>query len=68
MVHRSSCCHSNSRIAWARDERVRLIRSDFLMTGVIFLGEVDTDILFDYGIFTRPQASRPCGHEEATAS
>src|SRR5262249_342952 len=36
----------------ARDERVQVIRADFLMTGVIFLGTVDTDILFDYGIFT----------------
>jgi hypothetical protein len=36
----------------ARDERVRIVRADLLMTGVIFSGEVDTDILFDYGIFT----------------
>src|SRR5262249_38373118 len=36
----------------ARDARVRIVRADFLMTGVIFSGAVDTDILFDYGIFT----------------
>jgi hypothetical protein len=36
----------------ARDESVRIVRADLLMTGVIFSGEVDTDILFDYGIFT----------------
>jgi hypothetical protein len=36
----------------ARDERVRIVRADLLMTGVIFSGEIDTDILFDYGIFT----------------
>jgi len=36
----------------ARDERVRIVRADFLMTGVIFSGVVDTDVLFDYGVFT----------------
>src|SRR5262249_22746601 len=36
----------------ARDERVRIVRADLLMTGLIFSGAVDTDILFDYGIFT----------------
>ena len=36
----------------ARDERVRLVRADFLLTGVVFSGPVDTDILFDYGILT----------------
>src|SRR5262249_44126997 len=36
----------------ARDEHVRLVRADFLLTGVVFSGVVDTDILFDYGIFT----------------
>jgi hypothetical protein len=36
----------------ASDERVQLVRADLLMTGVIFVGAVDTDILFDYGIFT----------------
>ena len=36
----------------ARDSRVRLVRADLLMTGVIFSGNLDTDILFDYGIFS----------------
>jgi hypothetical protein len=35
-----------------RDSRVRIVRADFLMTGLIFSGDLDTDILFDYGIFT----------------
>jgi len=36
----------------ARDSRIRLVRVDLLMTGVIFSGNVDTDILFHYGIFS----------------
>jgi hypothetical protein len=36
----------------ARDSRVRIVRADLMMTGVIFSDEIDTDILFDYGIFT----------------
>ena len=36
----------------ARDERVRLVRANLMMTGVIFSGDLDTDILFDYGIFS----------------
>jgi hypothetical protein len=36
----------------ARDSRVRLMRADLLMTGVIFSGNVDTDIMLDYGIFS----------------
>jgi hypothetical protein len=36
----------------ASDERVRLVRANLMMTGVIFSGELDTDILFDYGIFS----------------
>jgi hypothetical protein len=35
-----------------RDERVQVVGADFLMTGVIFSDQVDTDILFDYGILT----------------
>jgi len=42
----------------ARDERVQVIRADLLMTGVIFLGTVDTDILFDYG-FSHREAGAP---------
>ena len=41
----------------ARDDRVRIVRADLLMAGVIFSGDVDTDILFDYGIF-RPGCRR----------
>ena len=34
-----------------RDERVRLVRANLMMTGLIFSGDLDTDIVFDYGIF-----------------
>jgi hypothetical protein len=36
----------------ARDGNVRLVRANLIMTGVIFSDDVDTDIVFDYGIFT----------------
>ena len=36
----------------ARDQRVRLVRANLMMTGMIFSGVLDTDILFDYGIFS----------------
>jgi hypothetical protein len=36
----------------ARDTRVRLVRANLLMTGMIFSGRVDTDIVSDYGIFS----------------
>jgi hypothetical protein len=36
----------------AHDERVRLVRANLMMTGMIFSGAVDTDIVFDYGIFS----------------
>jgi hypothetical protein len=36
----------------ARDESVRLVRANLMMTGMIFSGEIDTDIIFDYGLFT----------------
>ena len=36
----------------ARDSRVRLVRANLLMTGMIFSGSVDTDIVFDYGVFS----------------
>lgn len=36
----------------ARNERVRLVRADLMMTGVIFSRDLDTDILFDYGVFS----------------
>jgi hypothetical protein len=35
-----------------RDERVRLVRANLMMTGLIFSGDLDTNIVFDYGIFT----------------
>jgi hypothetical protein len=36
----------------ALDKRVRLLRANMVMTGVIFSGQIDTDIVFDYGLFT----------------
>jgi hypothetical protein len=36
----------------AHDTRVRLVRANLLVTGLIFSGNVDTDITFDYGIFS----------------
>ena len=36
----------------ARDTRVRLVRTNLMMTGVIFRHSVDTDIVFDYGLFS----------------
>ena len=36
----------------AHDDRVRLVRANLIMTGLIFSGKVDTDISFDYGILS----------------
>jgi hypothetical protein len=36
----------------ARDTRVRLVRANLLLTGVLFSGNIDTDILSDYRIFS----------------
>ena len=36
----------------ARDERVRLVRADLILTGVVFSESVDTDISLDFGIFS----------------
>ena len=36
----------------AVDPRVRLVRANLAVTGVIFSGNVDTDIVFDYGILS----------------
>jgi hypothetical protein len=36
----------------ARDAGARLVRANLLMTGVIFSGNIDTDIVFDYGVFS----------------
>jgi hypothetical protein len=41
----------------AHDERVRLVRADLILTGVIFFESIDTDISFDYGIFA-PECRR----------
>lgn len=35
-----------------KDERARLVRTNLMMTGIIFSGELDTDILFDYSLFS----------------
>jgi hypothetical protein len=36
----------------AHDSRVRLVRANLMMAGLIFSSHIDTDILFDYGIFS----------------
>jgi hypothetical protein len=36
----------------ARDRRVRFVRADLMMAGMVFSGDVDTDIVFDYGMFS----------------
>jgi hypothetical protein len=36
----------------ARDHRVRFVRANLLMAGMIFSGNIDSDILFDYGLFS----------------
>jgi hypothetical protein len=36
----------------AHDDRARLVRANLIMTGIIFSGAIDTDISFDYGIFS----------------
>jgi hypothetical protein len=41
----------------AYDERARLMRADLILTGVLFSGSIDTDISFDYGIFS-PECRR----------
>jgi hypothetical protein len=41
-----------SKCLRARDPAVRLLRANLLVTGVVFSGRVDTDITFDYGIFS----------------
>src|SRR5215831_1716449 len=41
----------------ARDTRVRLVRANLLITGMIFSGSIDTDIVFDYGVFS-PECRR----------
>jgi hypothetical protein len=41
-----------SRCLRARDPRVRFVRADFMMAGMIFSGDLDTDVVFDYGMFS----------------
>jgi hypothetical protein len=36
----------------AHDGQARLVRANLIMTGIIFSGAIDTDISFDYGIFS----------------
>jgi hypothetical protein len=36
----------------ASDSRIRFVRANLMMAGLIFSGDMDTDILFDYGIFS----------------
>src|SRR5262249_46848067 len=36
----------------AHDPKVQLLRANLVLTGVMFSGEVDTDISFDYGILS----------------
>ena len=35
-----------------RDRRVQLVRADLMLTGLLFSGDVDTTITFDYGLFS----------------
>jgi hypothetical protein len=35
----------------ARDAQVRVVRTNLMMAGLIFSGDLDTDIVFDYGLF-----------------
>jgi len=36
----------------ARDPRVRVVRADLMATGLIFSGTIDTDLAFEFGIFS----------------
>ena len=36
----------------ARDSKVRFLRANLLLTAMVFSGAVDTDIVFDYGLFS----------------
>jgi hypothetical protein len=41
-----------SRCLRASDPRVRFVRANLMMAGMIFSGAIDTDIRFDYGLFS----------------
>jgi hypothetical protein len=46
------------------DSRVRFVRANLMWTGVIFSGDLDTDIRFGHGMFSlrwRRDISRICG-------
>jgi hypothetical protein len=34
------------------DSRVRMVRANLMWTGVVFSGDIDTDIRFGYGMFS----------------
>jgi hypothetical protein len=36
----------------ASDSRVRIVRANLMWTGVVFSGDIDTDIRFAYGMFS----------------
>ena len=36
----------------ASDSRVRIVRANLMWSGVIFSGDIDTDIWFGYGMFS----------------
>jgi hypothetical protein len=35
-----------------RDKRVRFVRANLMMAGIVFYGDIDTDIVFDYAILS----------------
>jgi hypothetical protein len=41
-----------SRCLRARDGRVRFVRANLMMTGMMFSGDIETEILSDYGILS----------------
>jgi hypothetical protein len=36
----------------AGDKRVKVVRADLMLTGLVFSGDLDTEISFDYGLFS----------------
>jgi hypothetical protein len=60
-LHLSAASHGTSLLVLpqqfshclrAKDPSVRLVRADLLLTGAVFSGDIDTDISFDYGLFS----------------
>jgi len=35
-----------------RDSRARVVRANLMMAGIMFSGDLDTDVVFDYGLFS----------------